>query len=240
MTVHLSEPIGRLEARFPAFAPLASMRVKAQKAHEWVWEGGAIHHRSLVVFFGKTGYGKSTTINRLIGADLFASSPYDSCTRTCQAADYVLGADNYLSIVDLPGIAEHVAVDQDYLATYDEYLRHAQVVVYLLRADQRDLTVDERFLRHVRARSGPTPAIVFGVNCCDKLPPLLRDHPFRPTAEHERLIAEKRAWAARTLAIDPGSIVMYSADGAWELDELADAIATRLVASGALEPAIRR
>jgi small GTP-binding protein len=56
-----------------------------------------------IVFLGKTGNGKSSTINQLIGEKVFtASADSSSVTETCEAVSFELSGQKVL-LVDTPG-----------------------------------------------------------------------------------------------------------------------------------------
>ena len=61
-----------------------------------------------VLFMGKSGYGKSSTINALIGQNAMITSDVEACTKAAFTVDYALNEQKTqsLSFCDLPGIAE--------------------------------------------------------------------------------------------------------------------------------------
>ncbi len=76
----------------------------------------------LVVFIGKTGYGKSTTLNCLLGKDIFETDDIRSCTKE---SDYALLITNNKGIVfcDLPGIGETRDADTKYRNEYYQFTK---------------------------------------------------------------------------------------------------------------------
>lgn len=130
----------------------------------------------LVVFIGKTGYGKSTTLNCLLGKDIFETDDIRSCTKE---SDYALLITNNKGIAfcDLPGIGETRDADKKYRNEYYQLIPKAACVVYFLRADQRDYERDIDLLKDLKARyNGLFKKIIFVMNFADKIEPINRGY----------------------------------------------------------------
>ena len=129
-----------------------------------------------VMFIGKTGYGKSSLLNRIIGTDVFPTDDIRSCTNEIDAAFFRLGRSplHYLSLSDLPGIGESEQADRRYMEWYTGLLQCSPSVVYVLRADQRDFSTDERAFRTLFRREEELDKIVIALNCADKINPVSR------------------------------------------------------------------
>lgn len=222
VTIRASVPFARLAHYRPAFAPLARCQVPAKRANRWLRDGRNSHDLQ-VVFTGKTGYGKSTTLNQLTGQDCLATSDVAPCTRACQCVDFRLGPDRYLSFGDLPGLGDTEARDEAYLESYRQFLAKAQVVVHVLRADQRDLREDERMWETL----GRHPGLLIGLNQVDKLEPW---HPrgTRHLATWQAHLIAKQEAIATACGLPVARVVPYSARTDQGLDELARAIVAQL------------
>lgn len=129
-----------------------------------------------VMFIGKTGYGKSSLLNQIIGHPVFKTDDIHSCTKEIDSSVFRLGSDPryYLSLNDLPGIGENKAVDENYMAWYAELLLHSPSVVYVLRADQRDWTLDEQVFKNLFAKENSRDKVIIALNCADKIEPVSR------------------------------------------------------------------
>lgn len=104
-----------------------------------------------IVFIGKTGCGKSSTINTLCGTNL----PVDgavACTKypiVIRKKLNIGGCVKELNIVDLPGIAESLESNMLYEDYYAIYLKAASVVVCLSQANTRAYAQDEEFYKRM-------------------------------------------------------------------------------------------
>lgn len=130
-----------------------------------------------VMFIGKTGYGKSSLINQIIGRDVFKTDDVSACTKEIDAAFFRLGTDPnyYLSLSDLPGIGESKTADQHYLEWYAALLKLSPCVVYVLRADQRDWTLDEQVFNQLFADEDEREKVIIALNFADKIEPISRN-----------------------------------------------------------------
>ena len=86
--------------------------------------------RLLVAAAGGSGYGKSSTLNALLGTKAMYVSHVDPGTKSMQSVDVQLrsGADHVLSFVDMPGISESQSADRDYAPMYEWMASRATVV----------------------------------------------------------------------------------------------------------------
>lgn len=146
-----------------------------------IWDGvvgslnSSVFDKSLptIVFSGKTGSGKTSTLNLLWNLDFVVErsvscTKYPSVTRVC---DYVNGKKLEFNLVDLPGIAESVCADEDYEEYYHDYIRHADVLICLSQADRRTYKQDELFYKGLIDKGviSEDTKIVFGINQADLL-----------------------------------------------------------------------
>lgn len=69
-----------------------------------------------IMFIGKTGYGKSTTLNKLVGKDIFDTSDVSICTKDLYTSMYRIDSNfpYFLMISDLPGVGETNYADNHY------------------------------------------------------------------------------------------------------------------------------
>ena len=146
-----------------------------------------------------------------------------SCTRTVQSFEFKINDDHYLSIADLPGIGESELVDVDYVRLYCEMLDKSDVVVYVLRADARDYSVDESAFRKIFPTNEKKRKVVLAVNCCDKIEPINRRSPFAPTKAQIDNLTEKINTVKRIFS-PHNNVVHYSAKENWNVSNLVDEV----------------
>lgn len=180
-----------------------------------------------ILFIGKSGYGKSSTINALTGHNTMQTSDIEACTKDAFTAEYSLNAQKtrYLSFCDLPGIAESEKTDNEYLALYENMLYHCFCIVYVLRADMRDYTRD---LALFREKLSPYRArIVIAINCADKAEPTSRESTDL-TGEQIDNLERKRSSVSQIFHMPKEQVIYYSARERINLDVLMHQIYNRM------------
>jgi small GTP-binding protein len=228
--IHAEYPIDMLAVARTAFAILPDYLPSKAKATKWHRARGDSYDL-MVVAMGKTGYGKSTTLNTLLGEEAFATSDISGCTRKLQSVEYRFCAPDdhyYCSFADLPGLGEDRALDADYYPLYRDTLRCAQVVLYFVRADQRDYTVDQRAFKELVQASESGSKVILVLNAVDKIEPLSRVLPFAPSAQQNLALKEKIDVLSGVFGLPRSSIIPVSGTQGFNLDALASAIVRKL------------
>jgi uncharacterized protein len=105
-----------------------------------------------VLFFGKCGVGKSSTLNKLFGLN-WATDNAVACTKephyTFLDKSYFHDFDisyKQIRVVDMPGIGESLSADETYLPFYEEWIPQAHSLVWVTQADTRAYKRDQIFL----------------------------------------------------------------------------------------------
>jgi predicted GTPase len=187
-----------------------------------------------VMFIGKTGYGKSTTLNKICGHKYFKTDDIQSCTKKLFSCEYKISQlkEHYLSLCDLPGIGESIDTDKKYINWYGEMLKKSACVVYILRADQRDFAVDEEIINTIITSSKKmTAKLVVGLNYADKIEPASKVLPFIPNGDQLQNINRKRKSISKTFNIEINRIISYSASEGYNISNLKEAIANAVKSS---------
>lgn len=106
------------------------------------------HYEPVIGIMGKTGTGKSSLCNALFAGEVSPVSDIAACTREPMRFRLQVGK-RVMSLVDLPGVGESNARDVEYAALYRKQLPRLDLVLWLIKADDRALAVDEHFYHQV-------------------------------------------------------------------------------------------
>lgn len=219
---HHKGALSDLSDKFPAFKIFSHVKVNETPYNRWRDKtSGKMSHDFLISFFGKSGYGKSSTVNAFFGGDIMETSDTDACTRRCNCLDYEISDGNYLSLGDFPGIGESEYRNQEYLKMYGDFMDHVGVVVYIMRADARDHTIDEQAYKIIFNSQKNQQKVIIAINQCDKVEPCTRGNWENPTVEQMKNIQKKIDFLQRKFQ-PQNKIVPYSASTGWNMGVLAE------------------
>ncbi|MEN4701125.1 GTPase family protein [Pantoea agglomerans] len=128
-----------------------------------------IYYEPVIGIMGKTGSGKSSLCNALFAADISPVSDVAACTREPLRFRLQVG-ERIMTIVDLPGVGESESLDEEYSELYRQQLPRLDLVLWLVKADDRALAVDEHFYRQVIGEAY-RHKVLFVVSQSDKTEP---------------------------------------------------------------------
>lgn len=131
------------------------------------------NYKPKVGILGKTGAGKSSLCNAIFGQQVANVSDVEACTRTPQEIFISLSGEDKpgLILVDFPGIGESNERDQEYKNLYGKWLPKLDLILWVIKADDRALSVDETFYKKIIKSRKRIPPIVFVINQVDKIEP---------------------------------------------------------------------
>ncbi len=210
----------------PAFTGIAGLNIASSDFRHWTCEGRDIQIMHVAII-GKSGYGKSSLVNALIGHDVMKTSAIEACTREAQNAMFRIRDGQYLAFADVPGIGESAQCDEKYLSMYQDLVRKSDVVVHMLRADCRDYAIDEAAFARLFPDRASRRKVILAVNGCDKIEPLSRQTVRGPSDRQWANVQEKiRELGPRFAGVK--HIIPCCANPAWRLEHLSEAITVML------------
>lgn len=143
---------------------------------EWVSErilqhiNNLTNYEPVIGIMGKTGAGKSSLCNALFSGDVSPVSDVAACTREALHFRLQVG-ERLMTIVDLPGVGESSSRDAEYAALYQQQLPRLDLVLWLIKADDRALAVDEHFYHQVIGEAY-RHKVLFVISQSDKAEPI--------------------------------------------------------------------
>ena len=148
------------------------------------------HYEPVIGIMGKTGAGKSSLCNALFAREVSSVSNVSACTR--EPLRFRLQLDERsMTIVDLPGVGETKRHDAEYAALYRKQLPQLDLVLWLIKADDRALAVDEHFYRKVIGEAY-RHKVLFVISQSDKV---------EPTSGGEKLSTEQKQNISRKICL---------------------------------------
>lgn len=128
------------------------------------------HYEPVIGIMGKTGAGKSSLCNALFVGEVSPVSDVAACTREPLHFRLQVG-ERCMTLVDLPGVGESEKRDAEYAALYRQQLPRLDLVLWLIKADDRALAVDEHFYRQVIGKPY-RHKVLFVISQVDKIEPV--------------------------------------------------------------------
>ncbi len=130
------------------------------------------NYAPVIGIMGKTGVGKSSLCNALFADKVSPVSDVTACTRDPLCFRLQVG-EHAMTIVDLPGVGESERRDVEYSELYRQQLPRLDLVLWLIKADDRALAVDEHFYHQVIGESY-RHKVLFVISQSDKVDPISR------------------------------------------------------------------
>ncbi|EFE51997.1 TPA: 50S ribosome-binding GTPase [Proteus mirabilis] len=190
-----------------------------------------INYSPTIGLMGKTGAGKSSLINALFQSALSPVSNVSGCTRQAQLFNMTIN-NHTLTFIDLPGVGESLERDKEYHQLYRNLLPELDLIIWVLKADDRAWSSDEQCYRFLTEQCGyQSERFLFVLNQADKIEPCRQwdEHNHQPSLEQVANLELKQQ--AVITAFKPHHPVMtVSAAEGFQLTELAEQLIQALPA----------
>lgn len=182
-----------------------------------------INYSPTIGLMGKTGAGKSSLINALFQFQLSPVSDVSGCTRQTQR--FSMSMNNHvLTFVDLPGVGENLERDKEYHQLYRNLLPELDLIIWVLKADDRAWSSDEQCYRFLTEQCGyQSERFLFVLNQADKIEPCRQwdEHNHQPSLEQVANL-ELKQQAVITAFKPHHPVMMVSAAEGYQLTALAE------------------
>jgi predicted GTPase len=105
-----------------------------------------ISYEPVIGIMGKTGAGKSSLCNAIFKGDVCAVSDVEACTREMQEIRIQFGTRS-VRLIDIPGVGESAERDSEYEQLYRDLLPQLDLVLWVIKGDDRAFSADEHFYK---------------------------------------------------------------------------------------------
>lgn len=184
-----------------------------------------INYQPKIGVFGKTGVGKSSLCNALFGEDICPISDVEACTRNPQEVFINMGNSKGIKLLDVPGVGESQQRDEEYGKLYSQLLPELDLVLWLIKSDDRALASDENFYKNVvKPHIDDGKPFFFVLNQVDKIEPFREwdEKKHEPGPKQFQNIHKKIDNLASGFDIPASRIIPVSANEKYNLTTLVD------------------
>lgn len=185
----------------------------------------AIDYEPVIGVMGKTGAGKSRVCNALFQGEVCAVSDVEACTREAQELRIRFGKRS-LKIIDIPGVGENALRDKEYEALYRNLLPSLDLILWVIKADDRAFSADEHFYNNVLLPAGGGDRVLFVLNQVDKIEPFREwdTHLHQPSPAQRINIEKKEAYISERFGFTRYPVISVSADEGYNIIRLVEAM----------------
>lgn len=193
--------------------------VLAQRLNE------SIGYEPRIGVMGKSGAGKSSLCNAIFREKVCAVSDIEACTREVKELTIQFNS-HTLKLVDIPGVGENESRDREYEELYRELIPCLDLILWIIKADDRAFSSDEHFYKNVVIPAGGETKVLFVLNQVDKIEPFREwdsgNH--QPSNSQRANIERKENYLKERFGFTEHPVISVSANEYWNINTLVEAM----------------
>ncbi len=175
---------------------------------------------------GKTGIGKSSLCNALFGQEICPINNVEACTREPKEVFLRIGGKG-IKLLDVPGVGENEKRDREYAELYRKLLPEFDLVLWLIKADDRANAKDQEFFQRIlKPHIDQGKPFFFVASQVDKIDPCREwdEKRHEPGPHQLQTIQRKVIYIASQFSVPTSKVVPVSAIEGYNLTTLVDEI----------------
>ncbi|EKT65506.1 GTPase family protein [Providencia alcalifaciens] len=188
-----------------------------------------IDYEPVIGVMGKTGAGKSSLINAIFKGDVCPVSDVEACTRETKEIKIEFGHRS-IRLIDIPGVGENANRDNEYEALYKRLLPKMDLILWVVKGDDRAFSADEHFYQQVLKPAGGDKKTVFVLNQIDKIEPFREwdiEHN-QPSLNQLTNIRKKEAYLIERFGFTEHPVISVSANEKYNISKLVETMVRAL------------
>ena len=135
-----------------------------------------------------------------------------------------------IRMIDIPGVGESAVRDSEYEQLYRELLPKLDLVLWVIKGDDRAFSADEHFYKNVLKPAGGEEKTLFVLNQVDKIEPF-REWDVKnaqPSPAQLKNISDKKADITRQLGFTDHPVIAVAASEGYNVTQLVEAMVRAL------------